>query len=738
MTVARLVSPVAVVVMTASAALVAARLYIGWQVPLVLAGAAFAAVVLSLLLRWLGGPSVMPVLGSFAGLCAALVGLGAALHARTPGGGPLAAALADAYANSGARLMTASIPIEPSPETIALPVVVTWLVATGSALMLGRWPLAAVAPPLALLGGAVVFVGPNAGPAYQQIGLFAVAAAAHLVVTERGATAAALSALPPGARRGEAARRLGTGLAAVAVLGLLAVTLGPAAAALYRTEPYDPRALFVPPRKHSEALNPLGMISEWATDTDVPLLEVAADRPVRISWAAMSRFDGITWLPDDEFRAAGSVLPKVDPIPARSTRVTQQITVRDLEGSWLPAAEIPRSVRGLRAGFDKQSRMLEAPDGLHDGLTYTVASEVPLRDPNYLVGAGLPAGEEFDRLVQVPPQLPKGFTELAEKAAGEGTPYQKSLRLEKYLRTKYRYYAGAASGHGYANLAYFLTEAKSKGGGRGTSEQFATAFALLGRVVGLPTRVVVGFHAGERTGKGHYLVSSGDAFAWAEVYLLGEGWVPFDPTPSREGAQPPPEENTPEAEAESKQKEQQLLQPDPSPPPGADVPKPPKSAPAARPVDRALLLSGVAAAALLLAVVVVAALRQRRTRSRLARGSPAQRVVGAWSEVRDSLRLAGRSIALSAAVAEVATAHGGPGLPDLEPLAGQVNAIGFGYEAADSLEASRPGLGSFTAHPDPSTAVGTARDYVRALRRQQRLPRRLSWWLDPRPLFWRR
>ena len=722
MTAARFVSPVAAVVMTASAASVAARLYIGWQVPLVLAASAFAAVTLCLLLRWLGGPSVLPVLGSFAGLCAALAGLGAALHARSPGGGPLAAALADAYANSGARLMTASIPIEPSPETIALPVAVTWLAATGSALLLERWPLAAVAPPVAVLGGAVVFVGPNAGPAYQQIGLFAVAAAAHLVVTrDSGATAAALSALPPGARRGEAARRLGTGLAAVAVLGLLAVTLGPAAAALHRTEPYDPRALFVPPRKHSAALNPLGMISEWATDTDVPLLEVTADRPVRISWAAMSRFDGITWLPDDEFRAAGSVLPKVDPMPARGVRVTQKITVRDLDGSWLPAAEIPRAVRGLRAGFDQRSRMLEAPDGLHDGLTYTVESQVPLRDPNYLVGAGLPAGPEFDRLVAVPDQLPEGFTELAEKAAGQGTPYQKSLRLEKYLRTKYKFYAGAASGHGYANLAYFLTEARSKGGGRGTSEQFATAFALLGRIVGLPTRVVVGFHAGKQIGKHRYLVSSGDAFAWAEVYLLGEGWVPFDPTPSREGAQPPPEENTPEAEAESKQKEQQLLQPDPSPSPGADVPKAPHAAPAARPVNRALLLSGLAAGVALLAVVVVAALRQRRTRSRLVRGSPAQRVVGAWSEVRDSLRLAGRSITSSTAVSELALAHSGPGLPDLHPLASQVNAIGFGYAIA----------------PDPAAAVTTARAYVRALRRQQPLLRRLTWWLDPRPLFWR-
>ncbi|MGH3739554.1 MAG: DUF3488 and transglutaminase-like domain-containing protein, partial [Micromonosporaceae bacterium] len=528
-------------------------------------------------------------------------------------------------------------------------------------------------------------------------------------------------------------RRTAAGLAAVAVLGVLAVTVGPAAAALYRSQPYDPRALFVPPQQTSEALNPLGLLSAWATETELPLLEVTSDRPVRTNWVAMSRFDGITWLPDDQFRAAGSVLPTVEPKPLKSTTVKQQITVRSLGGAWLPAAEVPRSVGGLRASFDAGSRMLAAPDGLREGLTYTVTSEVPVRDPNYLLGAGLPAGKEYDHLLQVPQPLPEGFAELAEKAAGDGTPYQKALRLEKYLRTTYQFQPGAPSGHGYANLAYFLTEEKAKGGGRGTSEQFATAYAILGRVIGLPTRVVVGFHAGKEAGTAagtagttrNYLVSSGDAFAWAEVYLLGEGWVPFDPTPGREGAQPPPEENTPEAEAESEQEEAQLTKPNPSPPPGADDP----AAGAQRGsqpsgVPTWVVLLAVTAAALLAVLLVLPALRYRRSHSRFTRGGPAQRVLGAWAEVRDALRLAGHRPAASATAGELALAHSGPGLPELHPLAARVNAITFAPAAP-------------LPEPDAAAAVADARHYTRTLRRHQPLLRRALWWLDPRPLLWR-
>jgi len=714
-----LVSALALTAVTGSAALVAARLYLGWRMPLALVGAAGGAVVLTLLLRWLGSPLVA-VAGSLAGLGTALVGLTAAL--RDPSRGTLPAVAADAIANSGARLMTATVPIDPAPDTVALPTALTWLVGTAAALLLTRWPLAALLPPLGLLGGAVVFVGPNATPAYPLIGLFAVAVAAHLAVTrDGGASAAALTPLTPSARRAEQARRAGVGLAVLAAVGVLAVTVGPGAAGLYQRQPPDPRTLFVPPRQHYDALNPLGMLSKWATDRDIPLLEVQVNRPVRTSWVALTRFDGITWLPSDEFRAAGSVLPTVDPQPRRTTRVTQRVTVRELTGAWLPAAEVPRSVRGLRAGFDARSRMLEAPDGLRGGQEYTVTSQVPLRDPGYLAGAGLPFGPEFRDVSYVPPQLPEKLTELAQRAAGQGTAYQRALRLEKFLRTSYTFSSGAPSGHGYANLRFFLLEPRAKGGGRGTSEQFATAFGLLGRLVGLPTRVVVGFHAGRHSGKGHYLVRSGDAFAWAEVFLLGEGWVPFDPTPAPKGAEPPPEQNTPEAEAESQQKEQQLQQPERPPPPDDPVAAPEPVRGVSGPVVAGLwTVAGV----LLVVVFAVPVLRLRRTRARLSRGGPARRVIGAWLEVRDSLRLAGHRIPASQAVAEVAVARGGGDLPDLRQLATWVNAVGFGP----------------AVHPGPNDAAETvdvARRFVASLRRRQHLLRRASWWLDPRPLFWR-
>src|SRR4029079_6885054 len=68
----------------------------------------------------------------------------------------------------------------------------------------------------------------------------------------------------------------------------------------------------------------------------------------------------------------------------------------------------------------------------------------------------------------------------------------------------------------------------------GTSEQFATGFAVLARSVGLPTRVVVGFDAGVPRADGCPVVRGRDARAWPEVYFAGLGWYAFDPSPTAE------------------------------------------------------------------------------------------------------------------------------------------------------------------------------------------------------------
>nr|WP_221269789.1 transglutaminaseTgpA domain-containing protein [Deinococcus budaensis] len=65
----------------------------------------------------------------------------------------------------------------------------------------------------------------------------------------------------------------------------------------------------------------------------------------------------------------------------------------------------------------------------------------------------------------------------------------------------------------------------------GFCEHYASAFAVLLRAAGLPTRLVGGYLGGEPGLGGDYLiVRQQDAHAWTEVWLPGQGWVRVDPT----------------------------------------------------------------------------------------------------------------------------------------------------------------------------------------------------------------
>ncbi|WP_162232488.1 DUF4129 domain-containing transglutaminase family protein [Methylogaea oryzae] len=66
---------------------------------------------------------------------------------------------------------------------------------------------------------------------------------------------------------------------------------------------------------------------------------------------------------------------------------------------------------------------------------------------------------------------------------------------------------------------------------RGFCEHYATSFAVLMRLAGIPARVVTGYQGGLWNDVGEFLeVRQSDAHAWAEVWLNGSGWVRVDPT----------------------------------------------------------------------------------------------------------------------------------------------------------------------------------------------------------------
>jgi protein-glutamine gamma-glutamyltransferase len=66
---------------------------------------------------------------------------------------------------------------------------------------------------------------------------------------------------------------------------------------------------------------------------------------------------------------------------------------------------------------------------------------------------------------------------------------------------------------------------------RGFCEHYASAFAVLMRAAGIPSRVVTGYHGGTFNRFADYwIVRQSDAHAWDEVWIDGHGWVRVDPT----------------------------------------------------------------------------------------------------------------------------------------------------------------------------------------------------------------
>jgi len=65
----------------------------------------------------------------------------------------------------------------------------------------------------------------------------------------------------------------------------------------------------------------------------------------------------------------------------------------------------------------------------------------------------------------------------------------------------------------------------------GYCEYYASAFAVLMRAAGIPTRIVTGYQGGFWQESGEYLlIRQSDAHAWVEVWLAGSGWTRVDPT----------------------------------------------------------------------------------------------------------------------------------------------------------------------------------------------------------------
>ncbi len=136
---------------------------------------------------------------------------------------------------------------------------------------------------------------------------------------------------------------------------------------------------------------------------------------------------------------------------------------------------------------------------------------------------------EFTDLSRMDRGLRRRIRALAERiTAGASGNVARSAMIRNYLRTNYTYTLDPKRRKGTSPVEDFLFYSRE-----GFCEHFATAFVLLARSIGIPSRIVTGFLEGEWNSTGRYfIVRQSDAHSWAEIYAGGSaGWVRADPTP---------------------------------------------------------------------------------------------------------------------------------------------------------------------------------------------------------------
>lgn len=593
-------------------------------------------------------------------------------------------------------LLSASGRVDFGARYVALPVVLAWL-----ATMLGCYGAQRVRVPMVAAVGPVVVFG---------CGLLFAPGVSRLAAVEGGAMfvcALGLGWSQYGSERRNAVLgdttlerrrvRAVAGVGLVVVAAVVASLVGPLFPGFDDRDRFDLRDRLDPPWNPLDEPSPLaGLKSNYQASVREEVAFVARGDVIPHRWAiaTLGAFDGVVWtVGDSDIGGAAPFVPIDSLAPAapdgdasREAAVEVVVEPVGLTGPWLP---VPGRLEQISAAsglseeaevrFNVRTGTVAVPSGVQGRAwrisvrPWSLPHRLNLAADDFAVAASLGLDQQTKDweawsadLVQSAPSGWGQATRIGERLRSEG----KYLDSDQFL-----------PGHSWSRLLEVVDQSVIVG----NAEQFAALGAIAARNSRLATRVVVGFVRGDGSGAsvGELTMLREEASAWIEVRSTQFGWIPVDVTPDRNNLPtfeadpkevpivvlppvPPPPPPEP-AEAES------LLatpEPLPTPPPCADLsepeckPPPPPNvamrAAAATAAVPVVLIAGWAAA--------VAVCKSLRRRLRKGRGSPLERVMGAWYETADRLldggvvpeagfSVADRAVQIQAAVPEAVAVH---------------------------------------------------------------------------------
>ena len=375
-----------------------------------------------------------------------------------------------------------------------------------------------------------------------------------------------------------------------------------------------------------------------------------AETPPYFTILTLDEFVGTTWTADSDPAITSNTVDSIARPPGLdedvpTTETTTEVVIDGVETNLLPAPAPASRIEGLDGKWfwNRTTRTITSPDSTTRGQEYTVTALALAPTAEQLRDARGRYPVSVAPNLTLPFPRPAIIAETASEVTKDtDSKYDAAVAIQDYLRSsEFRYDTESPVEDGYdgggLDVVGTFLEVKT-----GYCVHFSSAMAVMSRSLGIPARIAVGYLPGSPSsnpieGKGRYNVDSHDLHAWPELYFVGVGWVPFEPTPGR-GTVPdyalPPDEETPDGETASPAPTQAPRENDPGV--RADTGDVPGGA--GQQQDAAALLrvglSLFLVLALLLAPAAVRAVRRagRTRRLRSGRGGAAD----AWAELTDT------------------------------------------------------------------------------------------------------
>lgn len=552
------------------------------------------------------------------------------------------------------QVLTLSTPLDGFPGLTAAPYILALVFGTATISIAAR----ARRPLWALLPAAVLMIASITLSTFAAVVPAAVGAAAAAIavgwtvlVRTRSRGRNTVVDTPDGVptRRGRAI----TLASAVTVILLTGGIGGVAAVALPLADRTVLRDHVVPPLDVRNYATPLTLFRKLETDDkDVDLFTISGlPSGASIRLATLDSYDGVVYAVSGSGGPGAGVFARVGRSisdDSAGTAFAARVTVSSLSGVWVPTVGYLNSL-GFTGGdaseqagglhYNTSTGTAVSTEGVAEGDSYSMAGTV-----STISSRDLPTDAVLSTIrMSQPSQVPDAVSTVLDTAvAGATTPVEQVRAVEAYLSQK-GYFSNEAglytarSGHGLARENDLL-------GGKqmiGDDEQYSVAMALMLSQLGIPARVVMGFVPQASDPSTPVTIKGSDVHAWVEVPFDGYGWVSFTPTPSKDKI----------PQQEDQQQKQKPVAQIPQPP---QTPQQPAQLPPAPPTQNSSGLPqvvdlswlwmtlGIAGWVLLAAIIVLgpsvllAIVQARRARMRRRAGAPADRVSGAWAEIRDA------------------------------------------------------------------------------------------------------